>query len=231
MRTNTVKLRAFTLIELLIVVAIIAILAAIAVPNFLEAQVRSKIARVKADERSAATALEAYCVDYNTYPDVVVPPVAGWNNYNCLYIQYATQLSTPVAYITSVDLKDPFSILQPTAFSNTGSAPDWRQTLCYFDFAGWWALEDANSWFPAPYQRFYPRRAYGIFSNGPSHLWVNCEYVPYVYETGLGWFGWADPPGGRLDVWCNAIYDASNGTKSYGGIARYGGDTRVPQQF
>jgi prepilin-type N-terminal cleavage/methylation domain-containing protein len=49
---------AFTLIELLIVVAIIAILAAIAVPNFLEAQVRAKVSRIKADFRSVATGLE-----------------------------------------------------------------------------------------------------------------------------------------------------------------------------
>ncbi len=58
----------FTLIELLIVVAIIAILAAIAVPNFLEAQTRAKVSRVKADVRSIATALEAYRIDQNLYP-------------------------------------------------------------------------------------------------------------------------------------------------------------------
>src|SRR5215213_6581646 len=60
--------RAFTLIELLIVVAIIAILAAIAVPNFLEAQTRAKIARVKNDLRTMATALESYAVDNQKYP-------------------------------------------------------------------------------------------------------------------------------------------------------------------
>ena len=57
--------QAFTLIELLIVVAIIAILAAIAVPNFLEAQVRAKVSRTKADMRSIATAIESYRVDHN----------------------------------------------------------------------------------------------------------------------------------------------------------------------
>ncbi len=63
------KQQAFTLIELLIVVAIIGILAAIAVPNFLNAQVRAKIARVEGDIKALSTAMEVYRLDYNDYPN------------------------------------------------------------------------------------------------------------------------------------------------------------------
>ena len=80
------KVISFTLIELLIVVAIIAILAAIAVPNFLEAQARSKVSRIKADMRTVGTAIETYRVDYN------LPPITGtyhpgmsWDDYVALW--------------------------------------------------------------------------------------------------------------------------------------------------
>lgn len=110
----------FTLIELLIVVAIIAILAAIAVPNFLEAQTRAKVARVKADMRSLVTALESYYVDNNAYANIRlytdlagagVPTghgqAHGWQT-NRGGIHGATGLTTPVSYMTSVSFADPF---------------------------------------------------------------------------------------------------------------------------
>lgn len=59
--------KGFTLIELLIVVAIIGILAAIAVPNFLNAQLRAKIAATQQDLKMMVNAMQQYHLDNNSY--------------------------------------------------------------------------------------------------------------------------------------------------------------------
>jgi prepilin-type N-terminal cleavage/methylation domain-containing protein len=97
----------FTLIELLIVVAIIAILAAIAVPNFLEAQVRAKVSRAKADMRSIVTALESYVVDNNVYPEREGNPIKIGIAYSRITLPL---LSTPIAYLSTGLLIDPFAV-------------------------------------------------------------------------------------------------------------------------
>jgi len=60
--------KGFTLIELMIVIAIIIILAAIAIPNYLRLTDRARRARVAGDFTSLATANEAYLVDWGHYP-------------------------------------------------------------------------------------------------------------------------------------------------------------------
>ena len=127
--------RGFTLIELLIVVAIIAILAAIAVPNFLEAQVRSKVSRAKADIRTAATALESYSVDHNCYPYDGYRTAGNWApRFNYWYLP--STLSSPISYITSVQLVDPFRQVVPT------TPTDWQfNNVRYTNIDATWGLK------------------------------------------------------------------------------------------
>ena len=63
--------RGFTLIELMIVIAIIGILAAIAIPQFSAYRVRSYNSAANADLRNATTAQEAYFVDQQDYADAI----------------------------------------------------------------------------------------------------------------------------------------------------------------
>ena len=72
--------KGFTLIELMIVIAIIGILAAIAIPQFSAYRKRSYNAAAQSDLRNATTAQEAYFVDEQTYATAVgtlVPATYG----------------------------------------------------------------------------------------------------------------------------------------------------------
>lgn len=65
--------RGFTLIEMMIVVAIIAILVGILVPNFMRARAQAQTAACEANLKEIATALELYQTDHQQYPNVTSP--------------------------------------------------------------------------------------------------------------------------------------------------------------
>jgi prepilin-type N-terminal cleavage/methylation domain-containing protein len=70
----------FTLVEIMIVVAIIALLAAIAVPGFLRARKRAQASKILNDLRMIDAAVDQYAIETNRVTGNTVN-VADWTNY------------------------------------------------------------------------------------------------------------------------------------------------------
>ena len=85
---------AFTLVEIMIVVAIIALLVAIAVPSMLRARKRAQAVSIRTDLRLIDAGMDQYALEYNKPPNSTIP-IAAWK----LYIKPGTRL-----YFTGADL-------------------------------------------------------------------------------------------------------------------------------
>ncbi len=200
--------RAFTLIELLIVVATIAILAASAVPNFLEAQTRAKVSRTLTDMRSMATAMESYVIDHNKYVPMHFPSgqsevwgitVGGDVTIDMRYgtlnprILRFVPLTTPVSYITTPP-QDVFSDEQESErrywrSSERDSYVDAAPPSTFYN--NFYNLHTATKWL--------------FRSAGPSHMTIDSSN-----DTFPSGFGEED------------TYDATNGSLSVGNVSYAG---------
>lgn len=91
----------FTLVEIMIVVAIIALLASIAVPSFLRARKRSQATRIKDEARLVDGAVDQYAIEYNLKPgdDIDAESLES-------YFKNGTRLQTKAAAGEIVDLFD-----------------------------------------------------------------------------------------------------------------------------
>jgi len=207
------------------VVAIIAILAAIAVPNFLEAQVRAKVARIKSDMRTLGIGLEAYAIDNNKYlptyhlgigigygamSDAQIDAQAWWppelagaplcQDYIDMCGRYMT---TPVAYLTNIPHPSPFQVTEWMVqrgyyyYTNIKIGNDGNPTLYDSAFDWVWAMAKWGN----------ENAQWGLMDGGPDG----------------DWFGWpaTGEIAGNYDV--QIPYDPTNGTVSWGNIFWMGG--------
>ncbi len=185
-------MKGFTLIELLIVVAIIGILAAIAVPNFLNAMMRSKIAKAESEMRSIVTALESYRVDNNIYPPWIN---ADGNNRNPLPARLVP-LTTPIAYMSSVP-QDPFIYGPPGTRMNETQ----NENYTTYDYTEAWSRIHHRGVSLVPQQARCSE--FKLTSAGPDYTNTWGNTVTYDVSNGLTSFGDMIRLGARVSFPCD----------------------------
>ncbi len=219
--------RGFTLIELLIVIAIILILISIALPNFLEAQIRAKVANSIGELRSLETALVSYSLDHKRHPGDGFE-VGGGDSEGNRFVY--SQLTTPNTYLKSIPL-DEFNVAD-RAVDDAGAGVgtrDVRNNVYRYYAARWRCLASGPSNGPPkgpnPGEACDVKSGRGLVTGYPfdpelafAGKWIVVSPGP---DRSHGYGEWimfkAALRGGN-----SRVYSPTNGTVSYGDLARYG---------
>jgi len=211
--------RAFTLIELLIVVAIISILAAIAVPNFAEAQVRAKVARVIADMRTMETGIMQYKLDNNKF----IVRNGDWQSSPPKpdYIPEATtkildptspearvglkMVTTPISYLSSI----PVDVFNTPIREKYASYPGTSDALDYWDDDQLLATRKVLNPIKG---KLLGKEGFALLSVGPDkHIGLNNSAANPDYPA----------EDFKLRTTMRWIYEPTNGTYSTGNVYRF----------
>ncbi len=215
-----VKNRHFTLLELIVVVAIIGILSAMAVPHFLEAQTRAKISSARSHVNLIRGALEAYSVDWNDYP--AAASQGDRDPFGILCDVQLTPLTTPISYISPSAFRDPFGAIRQypilaRSWNSSGGSdfpipemPNPNRSLLYYnlmDFSRWTRNPMIATWGTAVVSLGPDQRdSFGAFAPFPS-----AALPPLARQAGI-----LHP----LDT----LYDPTNGTISGGDLPGFAGE-------
>lgn len=212
--------KAFTLIELIVVTAIIAVLCSMAVPHFLQAQTRAKVTGARSNLRVLSQATEAYRVDWNGYPAAVqrIPE----DPYGILSDVQLAVLTTPRSYVSPTAFRDPFgkvkqqNLIGAMTFQVESTdfpipeVPNPNRSLLYYNYL------DFADWTGNPLVR-----ACGVatLSIGPDRQDTFGVFRPFPEE--------ALPPLARrvgLRHPLDTEYDPTNGCISRGDLIRFAGE-------
>lgn len=123
----------FTLVEVMIVVAIIALLAAIAIPNLIRARVTANDSAAKASLKAISTSMESYYAVNNSYPPDTTALLSSGAPY--LNVDYFTGTHNGFTFNTDILTNYTYQVTAAPQSANlgtstftisTGSVVSWR---------------------------------------------------------------------------------------------------------
>ncbi len=159
----------FTLVELLVVVAILSILVALATVHLQEAQSKSKVARAKADMRILQGALASYRVDHPHYPPAARGDVQlDWPLW---------RLTTPTSYLSAVPTDSFGSARFDMMPAVTMLGYNYKDRLT--TSRGMPGQTYGHIW------RAMPEKEYFLHSCGPNIIWDVTPYTEYDPTNGV----------------------------------------------